>query len=43
MVKSIGGRGSRRAGGGYIKVISILLIISITNLGLMEFFQETVS
>ena len=43
MVKSIGGRGSRRAGGGEIKVISILLSISITNLGLMEFFQETVS
>ena len=42
MVKSIGGRGSRRAGGGYIKVMSILLSISITNLGLMEFFQKTV-
>ena len=42
VVKSIGGRGSRRAGGGYVKVMSILLSISITNLGLMEFFQKTV-
>ena len=42
VVKGINGTRFRRAGRGYLDLLSILGFISITSLDLMVFFQETI-